>query len=84
MSATEKTLDYNWKEGFPGSLGLLLLLLLMPFLPAIFKVFVDSVAQKGTNLAHEGTATSSPCKTNTVRSLGAQAPGLGIQMSGKH
>lgn len=45
---------------------------------------MDSVAEKGTNLGHEASATASPCKANTAGSPGAQAPGLGTQMSENH
>lgn len=67
------------REGLPGSRWLLLILCL---LPSAFELLADSIAQKGPNFAHEGTATASPCKTNAARSLGVQAPGLRIQGSG--
>jgi len=58
MSVTEKALGYSWKkERVPGCSWLLLILRL---LLAVFEVFVDSVAQEGPNLAHEGTTTTSP------------------------
>lgn len=82
MSVTEKALGYSWKkERVPGCSWLLLILRL---LLAVFEVFVDSVAQEGPNLAHEGTTTTSPCEANRAGSLGAQAPDPGTQMPGNH
>ena len=72
LSVTEKALGYDRKRDWvPGRHWLLLILL------AVFQLFVDDVAQKGTNLAHEGTATTSPWKANTARSLGAQGTRTG-------
>ena len=58
-SVTEEALDCSWKRktrrkaGLPGSCRLLLLLAL--FLSA-FDLLVDSIAQKGPDLGHEGTS----------------------------
>lgn len=87
-SVTEEALDCSWKRrrqgrkaGLPGSCWLLLLLslcLLFFFLfssLSAFDLLVDSIAQKGPDLGHEGTATASACNANDSRVPGTQAPG---------
>lgn len=58
MTVTENFLDYNWKE-IKEKGGSSWLLLILHLLPAVFNVLVNRVAQKGTDLGHDSTATTS-------------------------